>query len=161
MWLVIGYGNPLRGDDGAGPQLARQLADCLPAEQAKVLIVHQLTPELALEIISPEIQSVLFIDAIRDQSEPVATTSIYPAKIESCGHHLSPHLLLQLAEQLYQRQVPAKLLTILGEDFSFCDQLSENTAAALPIALKAALKTISFSPEKDFSRDARRSSSPP
>ena len=39
--LVIGIGNPLRGDDGVGALLA---------EQAGGRSVHQLTPELAAEL---------------------------------------------------------------------------------------------------------------
>ena len=50
--LVIGIGNPLRGDDGVGP---------LRAEQAGGRSVHQLTPELAAEL--PELEAVLFIEA--------------------------------------------------------------------------------------------------
>ena len=50
--LVIGIGNPLRGDDGVGPLLA---------EQAGGRSVHQLTPELAAEL--AELEAVLFIDA--------------------------------------------------------------------------------------------------
>src|SRR2546430_16358142 len=41
--LIIGFGNPLRGDDDLGPRVARELRmRGLPALDA-----HQLTPELA------------------------------------------------------------------------------------------------------------------
>ena len=42
--LVIGWGNPLRGDDAFGFLAAERLIPLLP--EAEVLAVHQLTPEL-------------------------------------------------------------------------------------------------------------------
>ena len=44
--LIIGYGNPLRGDDGIGPAAAALLAGDA-ADGAEVLACHQLLPELA------------------------------------------------------------------------------------------------------------------
>ena len=44
--VVIGYGNELRGDDGAGPRVARAVAaHNLPGVQ--IITAHQLTPEMA------------------------------------------------------------------------------------------------------------------
>ena len=125
MWLIIGYGNRLRGDDGAGPLLAEKLAGHFSAEQAKVIISHQLTPELALEIAAPEIQQVLFIDAKRQQAVASAITPLSPDATVSCGHQMPPQLLLQLAAQLYQRPCAGWLLTIAGQQFAFTEQLSD------------------------------------
>jgi hydrogenase maturation protease len=57
--LVIGIGNPLRRDDGAGWWLARRAEPWLPAAQLRT--VHQLTPELAEDLAAAA--RVLFIDA--------------------------------------------------------------------------------------------------
>jgi hydrogenase maturation protease len=65
--LVIGYGNPLRRDDGFGYQVARRLAELLPADRADVIACHQLTPELAEPISRSEL--VIFVDA-RQGAEP-------------------------------------------------------------------------------------------
>src|SRR5512136_1175751 len=59
--LVVGYGNPLRGDDGAGWQAAERLEALLPPAQVNVLIRHQLTPELAEP--SSRAELVILIDA--------------------------------------------------------------------------------------------------
>ena len=142
MWLIIGYGNPLRGDDGAGPLLAKKLANQLSAEQAKIIIAHQLTPELALEIVAAEIHSVLFIDVTRDQSTASDISPLVPDATGSCGHQATPQLLLQLAEQLYNRSVPGWLLTIAGENFSFAEQLSESTQRNSAAALRHAIEFI-------------------
>ena len=58
--LVIGYGNELRGDDAAGPRVAAAVEQWqLPG--VRVLILHQLTPELADPIASSGL--VIFVDA--------------------------------------------------------------------------------------------------
>ena len=59
-WLVIGYGNELRGDDGAGPSVGRAVASWhLPG--VRTLAVHQLTPELAEDL--AQTKRVVFVDA--------------------------------------------------------------------------------------------------
>ena len=62
--LVVGYGNPLRGDDGVGWRVAERLAADQRLDGAAVLQRHQLTPELALDISA--VSLVVFIDASRD-----------------------------------------------------------------------------------------------
>ena len=50
--LVIGYGNPLRGDDAVGQEIAQALwaeRDRLPELEGAVFAwAHQLTPEMAV-----------------------------------------------------------------------------------------------------------------
>ena len=57
--LVIGYGNMLRCDDGAGPQAADRIAATYP--HIDCLSLTELTPELA-ETVS-HYDRVLFVDA--------------------------------------------------------------------------------------------------
>ena len=45
--LILGYGNPLRSDDGLGWQVAVQLFRTNTSPEVLVLPCHQLTPELA------------------------------------------------------------------------------------------------------------------
>ncbi len=63
--LVIGIGNPLRGDDGVGWWLAERAEQLPPGTPTKgpllVQTVQQLTPELAAEL--TDVRRVLFIDA--------------------------------------------------------------------------------------------------
>ncbi len=59
MTLVIGYGNPLRTDDAAGPEVARRLACVRP--DVEVMTPQQLVPELAASI--ARASTVVFIDA--------------------------------------------------------------------------------------------------
>lgn len=144
MWLIIGYGNRLRGDDGAGPVFAEMLAKRLTAAQAQVLSVHQLTPELVLEMIKPETERVLFIDVKRQQCEAAEISPLLsaPSPESSCGHQLPPELLLHTAENLYARSLPGWLLTLPGRDFSFSEQLSPCAATALETALAPCLSFL-------------------
>ncbi|MGB7620863.1 MAG: hydrogenase maturation protease, partial [Terriglobia bacterium] len=57
--LVIGYGNTLRGDDGAGPRVAEMIARRFP--QVDSLVLHELQPELAEAVSGYE--EVIFVDA--------------------------------------------------------------------------------------------------
>jgi hypothetical protein len=73
--LVIACGNPLRSDDGVAWLAAEQLRQTLQPP-AKVICVHQLTPELAEEASRAEI--VFFIDATRigDRAKSYARPSL-------------------------------------------------------------------------------------
>jgi Ni,Fe-hydrogenase maturation factor len=59
--LVIGYGNTLRRDDGAGVRAAEMMAVDPRFAAVEVLMVYQLTPELSLDIATASL--VVFIDA--------------------------------------------------------------------------------------------------
>jgi Ni,Fe-hydrogenase maturation factor len=62
--LVVGYGNSLRGDDGAGWHAAARLAADPRLTGARVLARHQLTPELAAEVATASL--VVLVDATTD-----------------------------------------------------------------------------------------------
>lgn len=72
--LVIGIGNPLRGDDAVGAWLAERVVSTDAA--VRVLVVQQLTPELAQTLAAS--RRVLFIDAWRPPG-PAAVPSVDPA----------------------------------------------------------------------------------
>ncbi len=57
--LVIGYGNPLRGDDGFGVYVAERLHHEGVGEQVTLMTRHLLAPELAEDL--SEAEFVLFI----------------------------------------------------------------------------------------------------
>src|SRR5208282_6599133 len=65
--LVIGYGNPLRSDDGFGWHASRLLAEALTGRDVEVITCHQLTPELAHPL--SQCRRAVFIDADA-QGEP-------------------------------------------------------------------------------------------
>jgi len=59
--LILGYGNPLRGDDGVGWHAVHRLRERSAELDADVMSCHQLTPELAEAVSRAE--RVIFIDA--------------------------------------------------------------------------------------------------
>jgi len=59
--LIIGYGNPLRCDDGIGWRAAQAIMQAWPEKQVRVEAAHQLLPEMADWL--AEASHVIFIDA--------------------------------------------------------------------------------------------------
>jgi len=93
--LIIGYGNPLREDDGIGSRAAALVELRLAPGAARVLQCRQLTPELALEVESASM--VIFLDAAVG-SEPgcISMEAISGAEFSSWTHHFTPRQLLAL-----------------------------------------------------------------
>jgi hydrogenase maturation protease len=130
--LIIGYGNPLRSDDGLGWMIAKELAKRI-GESATVLTVHQLTPELA-EAIS-EADLVIFIDACYEgapgswQCETIQG-ALAPSQI--FAHHLTPATLLIYARAVLNAEPAALLVSVAGGSFEYGQHLSPNVAEIVP-----------------------------
>ncbi len=92
--LVVGYGNDLRSDDGAGRWVADQV-EALDLPGVVVRSMSQLTPELALEVAGRE--CVVFVDADVDVTE----TTVRPVEPDATTgrtmtHHGDPATLLAM-----------------------------------------------------------------
>jgi hydrogenase maturation protease len=145
--LIVGYGNPLRGDDGAGWRAAQRLRDLVRDPEVEVLCLHQLTPEL-MEPLSRAAFAV-FIDA-RAGGEPGA---IRERRIEplaggpaSFTHHSTPEALLAGARELYGSAAEAVMITVAGEDFALSAELSPPVERRLDDAVAAALRLAAAHP---------------
>jgi hydrogenase maturation protease len=143
MILVIGYGNPLCGDDGIGPCAVEHMA--LGNDEAHLdveyLSLRQLTPELAEPI--SRAQAVIFVDATVDGTsgeirctELLQPTDSLQTTQGAFTHHVSADLLLESALLLYGNCPAAYLYTISGENFMLGDFPSEKVEAALPSLLE-------------------------
>lgn len=116
--LVIGFGNTLRSDDGAGPVVAKRLAHRLAAEHASgvvALSVMQLLPELAEDISCSK--CVIFIDAsVKVPVGRLDTVRVHPHRQEEhpsrLGHHETPERLMALCEKVFGNVPPAFVLAI-------------------------------------------------
>jgi hydrogenase maturation protease len=135
--LVIGYGNPLRGDDGFGWAVARKLADESANDgAASVLAVHQLTPEFAEPV--SEADLVIFVDASRD-GEPGAWSAkeIAPSSTDSAlGHQFDAAGLLACAREIYGASPRAILVSVGADSFECQETLSSRVAAVVPDVLR-------------------------
>ncbi len=128
--LVIGYGNTLRSDDGAGPFVARALEGRVPAG-TRVLDAHQLTPEMAIAISAAK--RVVFVDAVEaplESAPRVSRLEPEPGADPLNPHASDPGSLLWLAKTLFGGAPEAWLVAIPGAEFGFGETLSPGAARA-------------------------------
>jgi len=130
--LVIGYGNRLRSDDGAGARVAERLA----SDGVAVRVCDQLVPELADDLKGRAV--VVFVDAAAS-SKPGAVAfrrlgAFGAHETPGLTHDVGPEALLSLAERLYGAKPRAFLVTVGAASFAFGEDLSPPVAAALPEA---------------------------
>ena len=138
--LVIGYGNPLRGDDGFGA-LAAGYVEKRQIPGVEVIVSHQLNPELAalLSISS----HAIFLDAVAgDQPGTLRATPVEHCDLSSSGmHHFEPGSLLALAQAIYGQAPPATLITATARSFHHGPEIGQEVRQA---AAKAAEAIASF-----------------
>ena len=132
--LVIGYGNTLRSDDGAGQIVANEVAKWRWAN-VRSLSVHQLTPELAEEIACAS--TVIFVDASLSDSETLQVKRLtLQTTAISLGHLGEPRSLLALTQAIYGKIPPAYWILIPAVNFEFGEKLSSITECAVMAALE-------------------------
>jgi hydrogenase maturation protease len=131
--LIVGYGNPLRGDDGVGQAVARAFADEAAIDGVDAVACHQLTPELA-ERFAAAARVVLIDAAAGPEAGGVSVVPLRPAPALSStlGHHVEPSQLLSMAQRLYGRSPEAYLVTVGASSLELGEGLSAPVAAALP-----------------------------
>jgi hydrogenase maturation protease len=131
--LIVGYGNPLRSDDGIGWHAARRLATDPRLDGARVLTHHQLTPELAADVSRASL--VVLVDAAAEGdpgSVAVRRIGSPPPTPITWSHHLTPETLAGLADALYGAVPPIVLVSVAAESFAEDDCLSNALQQALP-----------------------------
>jgi hydrogenase maturation protease len=142
--LIIGYGNPLRGDDAIGWLAAENLSQTVSSPDVEILMCHQLTPELADNL--QQCDAAIFIDARRDGEPGELRVERISARSDPPGfsHEISPAALLQLCHQLFRKCPTAFLVSLCGECFELKEGLSSRAAAAFP-HLTALVNQLTFS----------------
>jgi hydrogenase maturation protease len=134
-FLVIGYGNKLRGDDGVGQHVAREI-EAQGWRGARAMAVHQLTPELAEPISAA--RHVCFVDARADGIGGVVCGSVQPLNgpVDGSTHAFGPAELLSLAQIAYGHCPSATLVTIPGASFDLSETLSTAALDGAAIAVR-------------------------
>lgn len=149
MRIVIGFGNPLRGDDGVGPAVAEAVGRA--RSDLQVYTPQQLLPELAEAVAVA--RAVVFVDAalggkgsdpgVRPPSPgTVSYRRLAPGGGTGADHALSPAGLLALARDAYGQAPPAWIVTIQGQFFDFGPELSAEVGAALCPAVALVLSLL-------------------
>ncbi len=131
--LIVGYGNPLRGDDGMGRETARRLALQYAGDsRVKVLSRHQLTPELADDIAAAGY--VIFVDASEDLPPGLIARESLPAETlyRNSTHQGNPVSLVRLCLDLYGKCPPTSLIAVGGASFEVSQTLSPLANRTIP-----------------------------
>jgi len=133
-FLVIGYGNPGRLDDGLGPRLADAL-EPLASETVTIDSDYQLQVEYAEEVSRHDI--AVFVDAAISGREPFYVEEVTPVSgVSFSSHSLGPSEVLGLARDLFQAKTRAFVVGIRGYDFDeFGERLSAGARANLDSAI--------------------------
>jgi hydrogenase maturation protease len=132
--LLLGYGNPSRGDDALGVLLLEQLPEtCL--QSVDLLTDFQLQIEHALDL--KHRQLVLFIDASVANTNPIAFSQLQPLCDNSyTTHAMNPAAVMQVYQDIEKMPLPpCFLLTMQAVQFELGEGLSETAANSLHQAL--------------------------
>ena len=137
--LVIGYGNDMRRDDGAGRWVAEQI-EMLGRSDIDVRSVTQLSPELALDVSGRSL--VVFVDASVDAED----LSVQPVGAEPGAqvmtHHGDPASLLALVPTVGTMPAAAYLVSIPASDLDLGFTMSPATESAARRAVCAIVDLI-------------------
>ncbi len=131
--LLIGYGNPGRGDDGLGPAFAERIAARgLPG--LAVEVDFQLTADHALTLSKYEL--VIFADAELSGTAPFSLREVTGTTSDSLGSHsVTPQGALGLTRLLFGATPEAHIIGIPGASFG---KIEEGLSAAAQHNLNAA-----------------------
>ena len=133
-FLVIGYGNTLRGDDGVGPRVAETIGN-LHLPGVRTLICPLLTPELADPVSRAE--KVIFVDAAVDAPKFVQWRKLEPNDTSQLmAHAADPRTLLAISRDVFGRAPEAWWLTIPAVDLSFTEDFSPEAERGFDEAVK-------------------------
>ena len=150
-FLLLGYGNPDREDDGVAWHILRALTvrmglpapdsyeDDFPEDsQVDFAFYLQLTPEMAEDI--AQYEYVCFVDAhtgnIPEEVRIIDVESDFQKS--PFTHHLTAQSLISICETLYKTKPDSALLSVRGYQFLFSRTLSEHTAKLVPAAVDMA-----------------------
>ena len=134
--LILGWGNPGRGDDGLGPEFIRVVED-LRLPGVEVGSNYQLQVEDAAEV--ARFRRVLFVDADRTGAAPFWLRPLHAqvSGLSFSTHSVAPAAILALGRDLFGAAPEAWILGIRGYEFDeFREQLSEEARSNLDQAVK-------------------------
>ena len=121
-FLVIGYGNTLRGDDGVGPRVAEAI-EKLNLPRVRTLVCQQLSPEHADPV--SKARTVIFVDAAVDAPCEVQLRMLEPgASSQLMAHAANPRTLLAMARDVFGHAPQAWWLTIPAVKLDFSEELT-------------------------------------
>jgi hydrogenase maturation protease len=130
--LVVGYGNPLRSDDGVGPAVALRLAGDPRLAGADIRCEHQLTPELAFD--ASRASLLVLVDAgVGEAPGEVSMRRLEPSDDPGTAwtHHVDPAGIIGLALELWGTAPPVVMISIGPASLEVGETLSEVVGLAV------------------------------
>lgn len=142
--LIIGYGNPLREDDGIGWHLAGWLGETLNDPQIEIIQSHQLFPEYADNL--SKVRNALFIDCKQGSNiGQIESSQIDPSTIQTekaTFHHMSIEGILSMTKSLFQHVPSAHVFSIESDRFDHSEHLSDLMKKQLKCTQKVLIEYI-------------------
>jgi hydrogenase maturation protease len=160
--VVVGYGNPLRGDDGVGCRVAELVRDDPRLAGARVETRHQLTPEWAEDVARARL--VVLVDAAVGGGPAAGGVRV---EAVSVGEQAQPHafagshvvdagIIVRLAVRLYGRAAPVLLVRVAAARFEPGTGVSPTVEATLPLAVDTVAAVIARHLARDRDDDGAR-----
>jgi hydrogenase maturation protease len=139
---VIGIGQSLRGDDGAGLEAIRRWREKYPetANRSEVRTEASELPGLALIDFIQDADAAVIVDAVKSSAKPGTVHRITPDDLSAfqsdarSAHGWGAAETLQLGYQLYPalKKIPVRLVGIEAEQVDLGAGLSQHVAQAMP-----------------------------
>lgn len=136
--LVLGWGNPSRGDDALGPEFIAR-ASAMPAPPVALAVEwltdFQLQVEHALDLVGRS--QVLFVDASVACAAPFQVEVLRSASNHALtSHAMSPQAVMQVFEQIHgHTPPPCTLLAIRAREFALGSDIGPDAQQHLEQAL--------------------------
>lgn len=143
--LVIGIGNPSRGDDALGPAVVARLEELLRAElaggQVETLVDFQLQIEHTLDISGRD--KVFIVDASVSAASPLAIGRVAANDAPSpFSHAMSPAELLGVYERTFGPAPPVWAVAVRGRTFELGAPIGDEALAHVEPAARAIVAEV-------------------
>lgn len=109
--LIVGVGNPLRGDDGFGPALAARLAG---NARCAVLDGGEMPEDRGPQVLAARPDKLLFADAVAFGGAPGELVLLDPAQLGGRVAVTTHNLPLVMLLRQLQQQLPGTEIKVLG-----------------------------------------------
>jgi hydrogenase maturation protease len=139
--LVIGFGNPARGDDGIGPELARRLERLHPPD-VTIEMDYQLSVEHAALVAEHDL--TVFVDATVEDGAPFYFRRVEATPTEAgLTHFVTPGQVVSLAKACFGAAPPCYLLGVRAFEMDdFAEGLTSEAEAGLEAALAHLVRVL-------------------
>ena len=152
--VVIGYGNPNKGDDAIAQAVVEQL-QMLNSNNLEAYSVSHLTPELSSKLAHATV--AIFVDAcklrntdtVRVKALNAYGTETTGSALPGFGHSCSPSSLLALTQSVYGHVPKAWWLEVPADNFTMGSPLSALAEQGVSQALNTIATLIESGAETD------------